>query len=163
MVVCDWNAALLVVLFLLLLLSENVYPNPGPVKFLCIICCKPVKSNQDGMECSSCSSWCHRTCDGMSKEEYIALFISDDDWFCCHCESRSAHLGHSTLSLAEYTVDSSVTVSCSDDTVLSAPTNSIRSISCVYFNFRSVVNKLVDLASLFSVCTLMFWPLQKPF
>ena len=99
MAVCDWIAAQIRVLFLLLLISGNVHPNPGPVKFLCIICCKPVKSNQDGIECSTCSLWCHRICAGMSKEEYIALSLSDDDWFCCHCVACSADLGLSKLLL----------------------------------------------------------------
>lgn len=87
MVVCDWIAAQLMVIFLLLLISGNVHPNLGPVKFLCIICCKPVTSNQDGVECSTCYLWCHQSCDGISKEEYITLLTfdtSDDDWFCCH-------------------------------------------------------------------------------
>ena len=39
-----------------LLLCSNIHLNPGPVKYLCQVCGKAVKSNQDGIECSTFGS-----------------------------------------------------------------------------------------------------------
>ena len=36
---------------ILLLISGQISPNPGPVRFPCKICTKPVKSNQKALEC----------------------------------------------------------------------------------------------------------------
>ena len=48
--------------FLVLLLSFNVELNPGPVCFLCSVCYKPVRVNQQALQCDLCTYWCHRVC-----------------------------------------------------------------------------------------------------
>ena len=75
----------LVVLSCLLWLAGDIELNPGPVKWPSVLCAKPVKSNQDGVECSNCVKWCHRKCEEMSLVEYHRLSNSDYDWFCHHC------------------------------------------------------------------------------
>lgn len=42
---------------LLLVLSGDVESNPGPVKYPCGICSKPVRINQKGVACDTCSLW----------------------------------------------------------------------------------------------------------
>ena len=56
-----------------LLLCGDIHLNPGPVKYPFQVCGKAVKSNQDGIECSNCEKWNHRTCDNTSTKEYIRL------------------------------------------------------------------------------------------
>ena len=73
----------------LLLLSSDILPNPGPVKFPCGICHRPVKSNQKGIPCDCCSYWPHTRCIGMSDDEYHALSLSDDPWCCATCLSEA--------------------------------------------------------------------------
>lgn len=140
------------VLPLLFLVSGDVHSNPGLVRF-------PVRSNQDGIECSTCSSWCHHISDGMSTWEYAALLTSDDNWFCYCCVSSlvpsPTSLDNSKPSFVELSPDIRLSNQCSRHTVLSpssATTNFVRPISCFYFNSRSVVNNLMDLSSLISVC-----------
>lgn len=50
------------------------------VKYPCISCKKPVKSNQNGILCSVCSCWNHVKC-GVSESE----FTSNNDWTCVKC------------------------------------------------------------------------------
>ena len=41
--------------------------NPPPtrnIKWPCIICNRPVNSNQKAIECDTCHKWCHINCDG---------------------------------------------------------------------------------------------------
>ena len=75
----------LIILLYLLSLAGDIELNPGPVKRPCSLCCKPVKCNQDGVECSNCATWCHRKCEGMSLAKYNRLSNSDDEWLCRQC------------------------------------------------------------------------------
>ena len=43
--------------FLSLILSGDIALNPGPVKYPCGSCEKPVKSNQHGILCDGCEFW----------------------------------------------------------------------------------------------------------
>ena len=43
----------------LLWLAGGIELNPGRVKGPCVLCAKPVKSNQDGVECFNCAKWYH--------------------------------------------------------------------------------------------------------
>jgi hypothetical protein len=42
----------------ILLLSGDISTNPGPVKYPCGKCSKPVKRNQRGIYCEDCTYWC---------------------------------------------------------------------------------------------------------
>ena len=48
-------------LFSLLLLGGDIQSNPGPVKYPCGICERPVKYNQRGIQCDFCNKWHHST------------------------------------------------------------------------------------------------------
>ena len=84
--VCVYITACIGTIALLLLLSGDIEVNPGPTyKFPCSRCDKPVKSNQDGLQCNGCDCWFHRQCEFMSKNIYLALAHSDEEWFCTRC------------------------------------------------------------------------------
>ena len=68
--------------FLSLILSGDIALNPGPVKYPCGSCEKPVKSNQHGILCDGCEFWYHRKCTTLNINEYTALGNSDDPWLC---------------------------------------------------------------------------------
>lgn len=74
-----------VALPLLLLLSGDISLNPGPIRFPCGICEKPVRSNQHGLQCDGCDTWSHRNCLSMLKAEYVRLSNSMESWFCKNC------------------------------------------------------------------------------
>ena len=54
----------------LLLLAGDVERNPGPVKYPCTDCSKPVTKNQRGILCDICDKWTHASCCRISREEY---------------------------------------------------------------------------------------------
>ena len=84
--VCVYITACIGTIALLLLLSGDIEVNPGPTyKFPCSRCDKPVKSNQDGLQCNECDCWFHRQCEFMSKNIYLALAHSDEEWLCTRC------------------------------------------------------------------------------
>ena len=72
---------------LLLLLAGDTHPNPGPIKYPCIECQKPVRSNQKGVYCDACCLWVHCKCIGMKSTTYQTLSQSDDLWSCPKCDT----------------------------------------------------------------------------
>lgn len=47
--------------------------NPGPVRYPCTMCAKPVRANQRGVMCDTCDLWTHTRCCGISRDEYEVL------------------------------------------------------------------------------------------
>ena len=70
---------------ILLLISGQISPNPGPVRFPCKVCSKPVKSNQKALQCDTCMYWLHTKCIGVSAGTYAELQQSTDLWHCSAC------------------------------------------------------------------------------
>ena len=58
---------------------EKKKTRPRTEKFPCSICDKNCNSNQDAIFCTHCTSWVHRKCNAMSKEEYAKLSSEPDD------------------------------------------------------------------------------------
>ena len=80
----------LILIFNLLLLCGDISANPGPQwKFLCSVCTKPVKSNQQGICCDHCDKWFHTRCCGMNKSTHDNLENSSCVWICPACESAN--------------------------------------------------------------------------
>ena len=70
----------------LLLLCGDVEINPGPVKFPCTICQRPVKRNQRGICCDACDRWTHAICASVGNQEYTRLSSSrESEWWCPTC------------------------------------------------------------------------------
>jgi hypothetical protein len=70
---------------LLILISGDIAENPGPIKFPCGSCAKPVKKNQKGIQCEDCLFWYHIKCINLPVTYYITLSESSDSWYCSRC------------------------------------------------------------------------------
>ena len=71
---------------LLILLSGDVSPNPGPraPKYPCGVCCKAVNWGQDAVKCDECDAWYHVPCMNMNPSFYHILQThSNITWLCC--------------------------------------------------------------------------------
>jgi len=55
------------------------------IDIACLDCSKPGKSNQKGVFCDSCRRWVHAKCAKLSENDFHALGISNDSWFCALC------------------------------------------------------------------------------
>ena len=49
-------------LIAMLLVSGDIDPNPGPVRYPCAICARAVASNHRSVNCDQCNSWVHIKC-----------------------------------------------------------------------------------------------------
>ena len=72
------SLALLRLLTLLLLMSGNVHPNPGPI-FPCSVCAANVTWRGKSVQCCTCSKWVHLRCSQLSLSKFIA-FGSSHSW-----------------------------------------------------------------------------------
>ena len=72
---------------LLVLLSGDVHLHPGPVKYPCAICSRPVASNHRALQCDRCDFWCHIKCVGVPPAQYNQLIGSSTSWECPPCGS----------------------------------------------------------------------------
>ena len=79
------KVTMLRIFFSLLLLGGDIHPNPGPAKFPCGICSKPVKINQRGTCCDLCDRWYHTRCCLICDHMYDILANSSSSWICCDC------------------------------------------------------------------------------
>ena len=70
---------------IILLLSGDLHPNPGPVKYPCGICSKPCTVRQKAIACDGCDQWHHLKC--IHQESYIFRYYSthSDSWHCFTC------------------------------------------------------------------------------
>ena len=84
-------------LVIALLLSGDISLNPGPVRFPCITCSKPVKSNQLAFQCDFCDRWIHRKCTNplVTEAEFRQLERFTDNFYCQECKDRLPHLSDS--------------------------------------------------------------------
>ena len=57
---------------LLLLMSGNVHPNPGPI-FPCSVCIRNVTRRGKSVQCCACSKWAHLRCSQLSLSNFRAL------------------------------------------------------------------------------------------
>ena len=90
------------VIVTLLLAAGDIESNPGPVQYPCTVCEKPVKRNQRGIMCDSCSQWTHARCGGVEEAEYVLLTAhQSSEWLCPSCVQSK--LSISSLSLLDNT------------------------------------------------------------
>ena len=125
----------------LVLLSGDVSTNPGPVKFPCGSCAKPVKTNQKGIYCDVCCFWFHANCIGMSNDEYSSLGLVSDTWCCQACYNNALPFAN-VSALSEEVVSPS---SCSPGLTQSkvcAPLSSRSDLTILSSNCRSLVKNL---------------------
>ena len=68
---------------LILLMSGNVHPNPGPI-FPCSVCAGNVTWRGKSVQCCACSKWVHLRCSQLSLSQFGALG-SSHSWSCPPC------------------------------------------------------------------------------
>ena len=69
---CPSLAFLRPLILLLLLMSGNVHPNPGPI-FPCSVCTGNVTWRGKSAQCCACSKWVHLRCSQLSLSKFRAL------------------------------------------------------------------------------------------
>ena len=74
------SLALFRLFILLLLMSGNVYPNPGPI-FPCFVCAGNVTWRGKSVQCCTCSKWVSLRCSQLSLSKFRALG-SSHSWSC---------------------------------------------------------------------------------
>ena len=77
---CLSLARLRLFILLLLLMSGNVHPNPGPI-FPCSVCAGNVTWRGKSVQCCTCSKWAHLRCSQLSLSQFRAL-DSFHSWSC---------------------------------------------------------------------------------
>ena len=82
---CPTLALLRLLILLLLLMSGNVYPNPGPI-FPCSVCAGNVTWRGKSVQCCTCSKWVHLRCSQLSLSNFRALG-SSHSWSCPPCRN----------------------------------------------------------------------------
>ena len=82
---CPTLALLRLLIFLLLLMSGNVHPNPGPI-FPCFVCAGNVTWRGKSVQCCTCSKWVHLRCSQLSQSKFRALG-SSHSWSCLPCRN----------------------------------------------------------------------------
>ena len=70
---------------LLLLMSGNVHPNPGPI-FPCSVCAGNVTWQGKSVQCCTCFKWVHLRCSQLSLSNFRALG-SSHSWRCPRCRN----------------------------------------------------------------------------
>ena len=140
----------LVVLPCLLWLAGDIELNPGPVKWPCVLCAKPVRSNQDGVECSNCAKWCHRKCEEMSLAEYHRLSNSNDDWFCRQCTLPNFSDSFFSSDSMDESVenDSSFVLPLAADALLVQPCG----LRIIYHNVQGLLSKAMEIQQWLEDC-----------
>ena len=82
---CPTLALLRLLIFLLLLMSGNVHPNPGPI-FPCSVCAGNVTWRGKSVQCCTCCKWVHLRCSQLSLSKFRALG-SSHSWSCFPCRN----------------------------------------------------------------------------
>ena len=82
---CPTLALLRLLIFLLLLISGNVHPNPGSI-FPCSVCAGNVRWRGKSVLCCTCSKWVHLRCSQLSLSKFRALG-SSHSWSCLPCRN----------------------------------------------------------------------------
>ena len=80
---CPTLARLRLLILLLLPMSGNVHPNPGPI-FPCSVCAGNVTWRGKSVQCCACSKWVHLKCSQLSLSNFRALG-SSHSWSCPPC------------------------------------------------------------------------------
>ena len=77
---CPSLVRLRLLILLLLLMSGNVYPNPGLI-FFCSVCAGNVTWRSKSVQCCTCSKWVHLRCSQLSLSKFRTL-DSSHSWSC---------------------------------------------------------------------------------
>ena len=59
----------LILISMLLFISDDIYPNPGPID-PCSVCSRRVTWGNRSIQCTNCSLWVHLFCSGLSPDDF---------------------------------------------------------------------------------------------
>ena len=110
---CPTLVLLRLLILLLLLMSGNVHPNPGPI-FPCSVCTGNVTWRDKSVQCCTCSKWVHLRCSQLSLSSFRALGNSNS-WSCLPCRntvtpsSDSSNMYTSTVQTGPTSTDAELT------------------------------------------------------
>ena len=82
---CPTLALLHLLILLLLLMSGNIHPNPGPI-FPCSVCTGNATWWGKSVQCCTCFKWVHLRCSQLSLSKFRALG-SSHSWSCFPCRN----------------------------------------------------------------------------
>ena len=102
---CPTFALLRLLILLLLLMSGNVHPNPGPI-FPCSVCAENVTWRGKSVQCCTCSKWVHLRCSQLSLSNFRALG-SSHSWRCLPCRNTVIPPFSDSFAMYTSTVESS--------------------------------------------------------
>ena len=80
----------LILIAMLLLISGDIHPNPGPID-PCSVCSRRVTWRNRSIQCTNCSLWVHFSCSGLSPADFPKI-SPGHSWTCPMCPSSSQHL-----------------------------------------------------------------------
>ena len=80
----------LILIFMLLLISGDIHPNPGPIDS-CSVCSRRVTWGNRSVRFTNCSLWVHLSCSGLSPADFRKIFPGHS-WTCPMCPSFSQPL-----------------------------------------------------------------------
>ena len=78
------------ILILMLLISGDIHPNPGPIDS-CSVCFHRVTWKNRSVQCTNCSLWVHLSCSGLSPADFDKI-SPGHSWTCPLCPSSSQPL-----------------------------------------------------------------------
>ena len=74
-------------ILMLLLISSDIHPNPGPID-PCSVCSHRVTWGNRSVRCTNCSLWVHLSCSGLSPAD-LHKISPGHSWTCPMCPSSS--------------------------------------------------------------------------
>ena len=77
----------LLLISILLLISSDIHPNPGPID-PCSVCSRRVTWGNRSIQCTGCSLWVHLSCSGLSLADFRKI-SPGHSWTCPMCPSSS--------------------------------------------------------------------------
>ena len=80
----------LILISMLLLISKDIHPNPGPID-PCSVCSRRVTWGNRSIQCTGCSLWVHLSCSGLSPADFRKI-SPGHSWTCPMCPSSSQPL-----------------------------------------------------------------------
>ena len=79
--------SLLILILMLLLISGDIHPNPGPID-PCSVCSRRVTWGNRSIQCTNCFLWVHLSCSGFSPSDFCKI-SPEHFWTCPICPSSS--------------------------------------------------------------------------
>ena len=94
----------LILISMLLLISGDIHPNPGPIDPCSVCSCRVTWGNRS-IQCTGCSLWVHLSCSGLSPADFCKI-SPGHSWTCPMCPSSHTPNPPPTLTNNHKTISS---------------------------------------------------------